>query len=43
MARVVQMLVGKSLDLPHDATDAVAIAITHISHAPSLRAMEQRA
>jgi len=32
IARVVGMLLGRTLDLPADATDALAIAITHIAH-----------
>lgn len=32
IARVVSMLLGKQLDLPSDATDALAIAITHLAH-----------
>ena len=33
IARVVSMLLGRDLDLPADATDALAIAITHLAHA----------
>jgi crossover junction endodeoxyribonuclease RuvC len=33
IARVVQMLLGRELSLPADATDAIAIAITHLAHA----------
>lgn len=32
VARMVQLLLGVSLDLPADATDALAIAITHGAH-----------
>ena len=32
VARVVGMLLGRDLGLPSDATDAVAIAITHLAH-----------
>lgn len=42
LARVVGMLLGQSLDLPSDATDALAIAITHGQHART-RAMRQAA
>ncbi|MCB9681267.1 MAG: crossover junction endodeoxyribonuclease RuvC [Alphaproteobacteria bacterium] len=35
VARMVQVLLGVRLDLPADATDALAIAITHCSHARS--------
>jgi crossover junction endodeoxyribonuclease RuvC len=34
VARVVQMLLGTIPDGPADVADALAIAITHISHAP---------
>jgi len=33
IARVVGMLLGRDLDLPSDATDALAIGITHLAHA----------
>lgn len=33
IARVVTMLLGKPVEGPHDAVDAVAIAITHHAHA----------
>ncbi|MCB9760859.1 MAG: crossover junction endodeoxyribonuclease RuvC [Alphaproteobacteria bacterium] len=33
IARVVSMLLGQEVDLPHDATDALAIGITHLAHA----------
>jgi crossover junction endodeoxyribonuclease RuvC len=33
VARMVGMLLGAKLDLPADATDALAIAITHLAHA----------
>lgn len=36
LARVVRMLLGPIPDGPFDATDALAIAITHASHTPSL-------
>lgn len=32
VARMVQMLLGVELDVPADATDALAIAITHAAH-----------
>jgi crossover junction endodeoxyribonuclease RuvC len=37
VARMVQMLLGVELDVPADATDALAIAITHCGHARSTR------
>ena len=43
MSRVVQMLVGQEVHAPHDATDAIAIAITHIAHAAHHAAMEKLA
>lgn len=43
MSRVVQMLVGQEVDAPHDATDAIAIAITHLSHAAHHAALEKLA
>ena len=33
IVRAVSMLTGQQPDLPHDAYDAVAIAITHLAHA----------
>lgn len=42
LARVVGMLVGQQQDLPHDATDAIAIAITHLAHARHHQALEAR-
>ncbi len=38
VARMVGMLLGLKLDLPADATDALAIAITHCAHARMPRA-----
>lgn len=35
LAKMVQMLLGVQLDLPTDATDALAIAMTHCAHARS--------
>jgi crossover junction endodeoxyribonuclease RuvC len=32
IARVVTLLLGKPVEGPHDAVDAVAIAITHHAH-----------
>ena len=43
MSRVVQMLVGQEVNAPHDATDAIAIAITHIAHAAHHAALEKLA
>lgn len=40
LARVVEMLLGQTIDLPHDATDAIAIAITHLAHAPRHAAVQ---
>lgn len=33
VARMVEMLIGTAIDGPADATDAVALAITHLAHA----------
>lgn len=32
VAKMVEMLLGRTLDLPADATDALAIAMTHCAH-----------
>lgn len=40
--RMVEALIGEPVVGPHDAADAVAIAITHLAHAPRLQALERR-
>jgi len=40
--RMVETLLGQTVEGPHDAVDAVAIAMTHLVHAPRLQALEQR-
>ncbi len=40
--RMVETLVGETVPGPHDAADAVAIAITHLAHAPRHQALERR-
>ena len=40
--RMVETLVGEPIEGSHDAVDAVAIAITHLAHAPTRRALEGR-
>ena len=39
VSRVVKMLLGQEVPGPHDAVDAVAIAITHHAHAHHHAAM----
>ena len=41
LARMVEMLVGQPIQASHDATDAIAIAITHFAHAPRHAALEK--
>jgi Holliday junction resolvasome RuvABC endonuclease subunit len=41
LARMVEMLVGQPIEASHDATDAIAIAITHFAHAPRHAALEK--
>ena len=38
---MVEMLVGQPIEASHDATDAIAIAITHFAHAPRHAALEK--
>lgn len=40
--RMVEALLGQSVPGPDDAADAVAIAITHLAHAPRQAALERR-
>jgi len=40
LARVVGMLLGRPPEAPSDVSDALAIAITHLSHAPRLMAQQ---
>jgi crossover junction endodeoxyribonuclease RuvC len=40
--RMVETLIGEAVDGPNDATDAIAIAITHLVHAPRHRLLAQR-
>lgn len=41
MGKMVGMLVGEPIDGPHDRADAIAIAITHLSHAGLLAAVKR--
>ena len=40
--RMVEALLGQAIEGPHDAADAVAIAITHLAHTPRQQALERR-
>ncbi len=42
LRRMVETLLGEKVEGPHDAADAVAIAITHLAHAPRRQALERR-